>query len=115
MRARFDMLSSTSIVPWRSPEPEPTNAVSSTTAEPPAFDLSALLKLVDELTPNLELIGHLRGFPIYVDRTLPGGEVVAVDESQNREVWRVPVRSPLIAETKIGAAARAALAMGEQP
>ncbi|MBN6819570.1 hypothetical protein JRF84_08200 [Methylobacterium organophilum] len=111
MRPTFDMLSSTSIVPWRppEPEPEPTNAVSSTTAEAPAFDLGTLLKLVDELTPKLELIGHLRGFPIYVDRTLPGGEVVAIDPSSEREVWRVSVRSPLIAETKIGAAARSAL------
>jgi len=109
MRPTFDMLSSTSIVPWRPPEPEPTNAESSTTAEAPAFDLQAMLETMRELMAEPVLLGTLHGAMIYLDRTKPEGELVARDGKTGEALWRVSVRHPMLAGTKLVAAAEAYL------
>lgn len=106
MRPSFDMLSSTGLVPWRPPEPDPViNAVSTTTVETPPLDLDAMLETMRGLLAEPVLLGVLHGADIYLDRTMPEGELVARDGSTGAALWRVPVRHPLLAGTKLVAAA----------
>jgi hypothetical protein len=107
---RQHLLSSTLPLPARPPSPA-TNAVASTVRQSPAVTIDIIKEAMDRVGTIRHglLIGDWMGCEVYVDDRVPAGQIVVVDPATNKETMRFRVDHPLLAGTKMQAAARAYL------